>query len=386
LNATARDRRSLLLIPSAFLASLAIGIVNFAMLFVVKERFHAGAEAVGWFTALWAMAYFAGCMLLKGLSDKLGPRVSMAMMNLGTALLFVAFFLLPSLASAFVVYGLYGFLCAFFWPPMMGWLSTGLEGSRLSKAMSAFSLAWSSGGIFAPYLGGLLAEKDLLLPVYVGVGCFLVNALLILGTRRGIPTPTIGNEVLSGVTVEDRSTPLRYPAWIGVFLVYALLAVFFNIFPVFAKDELLLSESRIGFLLLVRALFAAMGFYALGRFEFWHFRKRYIFLGVALLLFLDLAFLPLRSPLAFGLGLAALGLVQALCYNASIFYGASGARDRTRRMTIHESLLTAGQILGSIGGGFVYAGLSWSAIFACLAVLIVLGLLAQIILVRRRAS
>jgi MFS family permease len=380
------DRRMSLLIPSAFLASLAIGIVNLGMLFVVKERFHAGPQAVGVFTALWSIAYFVGCLALKRQGDRMGPRVSMAIMGFGTAAAFSLFMLLPSLEMAFAAYALYGLLTALFWPPLMAWLSTGLEGQALSRATNGFSLAWSSGGAFSPYIAGLLCEINLDIPIAVGIGLFALIGLAVTATRKAIPTPRAGGRTEGESPAEDRSTPLRYPAWIGVFLIYAVLAVFFNIFPLFAKDELGLSESKIGLLLLIRASFAALGFWALGRLEFWHFRKSFIALGVLLLLLVDLAFILVSLPLGFAIGLAALGVIQALCYNSSIFYGASGAKDRARRMTIHEALLTAGQILGSLGGGALYQSSPWKTVFIYLALLVGGGLVFQIILLTRRAS
>lgn len=316
----------------------------------------------------------------------------MSIMTLGTAGLFSLFIVVPSMALAFGVYFLYGLLTALFWPPMMTWLSAGLEGQELSKATNTFSLSWSSGGAIAPYVAGLLCELGLDIPIYVGIAIFALAGLVMASSGSLVPSParTAGAEAAGpgsggSTQVADHSTPLRFPAWIGAFMIYAVLAVFSNIFPLFAKDELALSESRIGLLLLVRASFAAVGFWALGRFGFWHFRKRYIALGVLLLLLLDLAFVFVHAPAGFAVGLAALGLVQALCYNSSIFYGASGAVDRARRMTIHEALLTAGQILGSIGGGMAYQAYSWRTVFVFLAVIVGGGLVAQLVLLGRKA-
>lgn len=316
----------------------------------------------------------------------------MSIMTLGTASLFALFLLAPSMALAFVVYFLYGLLTGLFWPPLMTWLSSGLEGQALSKATNTFSLSWSSGGAIAPFVAGLLCELGLDIPVYVGIAIFALTGAVMAASGKLVPSPARGGAaVATGPETDpptreaDHSTPLRFPAWIGAFMIYAVLAVFSNIFPLFAKDELGLSESRIGLLLLVRASFAALGFWALGRFGFWHFRRRYIALGLLLLLLLDLAFVFVHAPAGFALGLAALGLVQALCYNSSIFYGASGAWDRARRMTIHEALLTAGQILGSIGGGMAYQAFTWQTVFVFLAVVVAGGLAAQLFLLGRKA-
>jgi predicted MFS family arabinose efflux permease len=161
-------------------------------------------------------------------------------------------------------------------------------------------------------------------------------------------------------------------------------AVFFNIFPVFAKDELALTESSIGLILLVRAAATAFGFWLFGRIHVWHFKPLLLPLGLALALAFDLAFVFIGSPLGMALGLVLIGLIQAALYSASVFYGASGAPDRERRMTVHEALLTAGQIIGSVGGGLVYQHIAWPAIFMCIAALMLAGIAFEFALLRRR--
>ena len=198
-----------LLIPTAFVGCLAMGIINLAMLFIVKERFHAGPQAVGIFTALSSVAYFLGCIVLKRFSDRIGPRTAMSIMTLGTAGLFSLFLVVPSMALAFAVYFLYGLLTALFWPPMMTWLSAGLEGQALSKATNTFSLSWSSGGAIAPYVAGLLCELGLDIPIYVGIAIFALAGLVMASSGRLVPSPARagGAEAAS----PDRSPPQNDP-------------------------------------------------------------------------------------------------------------------------------------------------------------------------------
>lgn len=382
---SSQDRRMLVIFPSAFLASLTVSVIGLGMLFFVKGSYGAGPEAVGWLSALNLVAYFAGCLLLKPLSDRMGARASAATMVLGSAGLFGLHLLLPGLLSAFVIYGLYGFLTALLWPPLEYWTAAGLEGPALSRATSAFNLAWSTGGFIAPYIGGLLSERALPLPLYFSMGLFLLIAALLLSTRGVAPTPRTAAPEGRQAAAVDRSTPLRFPAWIGAALIYVLISVFSNIFPLYAKDELGLPPSTIGLALLVRAGCAAFGFWLLGRLDFWQFKRAYLVLPtfLSLLIIVILAFA--RSLAAFTLCLAAIGLLQALLYTNSIFYGASGAADRGRRMTIHEALLTVGQVLGAVGGGLLYGRLSFRAVFIFVAALFAAGLAAQLCLLKRRA-
>ncbi len=377
-----KDRRLAVLLPSAFLTSLGIGVINLGMLFLVKGSYRANPSTVGAFAALWTIAYFAGCIVLRPLQRLIPARASMAAMNLGSAAVLAAQLIKPGLVSAFLACGAYGFLTALFWPRLMGWLSAGLEGAQLSAATNAFSFAWSAGGIISPYLAGLLAERGPFYPVYATVGIFGLTGVFIAASGRLAASPPLPvraevdapDKAAADSGAVDRSSLLRYPAWIGVFLVYALIAVFLNIFPLFAKDELGLSESRIGLILLVRSLTTTAGFVLLGRSEAWHFRRSFILAPLLVFLALDLAFALLRAPIAFVILLAIAGLFQALAYNNSMFYGASGALDREKRMTIHEALLTAGQILGSVAGGLLYQAGSWSMIFIVLSGLFVVGI------------
>lgn len=376
----------LVLFPAAFLASLAVNIISLGMLFLIKGRYGAGPEAVGWFSALTSLTYFVGCLVLKPLSDRIGPRAATVTMVCGSAALFGLHLLIPSLPSAFAVYGIYGFITALLWPPFEAWAAAGLEGSALSKATSSFNLAWSSGGFIAPYVSGLLSEKNLALPIYVSMGLFVVIAVLILSTGSLAPDPSAGelSESAEGGP-EDRSTSLRFPAWIGAPLIYVLIGVFCNIFPLFAKDELHLSPSTIGLALLVRAGCAMLGFWLLGRLDFWQFKKAFILLPTFLCFLVVVALVFMRSFGGFIFCLAAIGLLQSMIYTNSIFYGASGAADRGGRMTIHEALLTIGQVVGSVSGGLLYGRLSFSSIFVFTALLFAAGLAGQFFLLRRKA-
>lgn len=366
------------ILPSAFINSLAVGSMSLGMLFAVKDLFGAGPGLVASLGALWSTAYLTGCIVLRVPAGRLRPRTAMTVMLLGSAASVTAFLAYPGLWQAFASYACFGFLTAFFWPPVMGWLSKGYEGAELNRATSLFSFSWSIGGIVSSYMAGLLSERDKLLPIVVAVALLLVNAAFVSLSRlfvrydgaaapeAGKPEPTV-----------DRSTPLRYPAWLGVFLMYAVMGVVLNVFPVFASDELGLSESTIGLALTIRAAATTVGFLALGRLTFWQF-KRVAIPALSIATAASLALLAVaRTVAGFSVGFTVVGLLQAMVYNNSLFYGVSGAPDRDKRASVHESTLTLGQIAGSVSGGFVYQALSMPPVFVGLALLLATGAAAQ---------
>lgn len=378
------DRRLSFILPCAFVAAVAIGIVSLGMIFLIKEDYGAGGVAVGAFAALWAFAYFLGCILLRPLSSRIDAASSAAIMCFASAALLAAQFMAPSLASAFVCFSLYGFATALIWPRVMGWLSSGLEGAALGRASGIYSLTWSSGMAIAPFIAGLLSEQNLRLPIYAGIVLFAACGFFMLAGRKIAPPPERKDGPEPSPRAEDHSTPLRYPAWIGLFCAYLIYSLLTNIFPIYAKDALSMSESGIGLFILVRAAAMAAGFWVLGKLDFWQFKRGYLVLVLASLALLSCLFIFIHAAWLFLIALVVFGVVQSFAYLLSIFYGASGAPDRDKRMSVHEAVLTGGQILGSVAGGAIYQGLSWPAAFIFALAVALPCLIAQALLTRRR--
>lgn len=364
--------------PAAFLNSLAIGTTSLGMLFIVKDLYGASPALVGWLGATFSAAYLTGCLTLGKVARRLRPRSAMVLTLSGSALVMALFLAWPGTAQAFIANVVYGFVMAFFWPPLMGWLSKGLEGAELNKATSLFSFSWSIGIILSSYLAGILSEAGKFLPIIVSMSLFGLDAAFVLvsGLYVSDDPPVSAHSVDTAPSV-DRSTPLRYPAWLGAFLIYIVMGVIFNVFPVFARDELALGESAVGLVLMMRALASTAGFLVLSRVTLWQF-KRAALPALSVLTVLVLIALTLtHTALGYALWFAAIGLLQSIMYNNSLFYATSGAPDRDHRASIHETLLTFGQVVGSIAGGIVYQGFSMTAVFFALILALFTGALAQ---------
>lgn len=372
------------IVPAAFINSLAIGTMSLGLLFVVKDLYSASPALVGFLGALWSSSYFVGCIILRRTVSRFKPRTAMFIMTSGSALIWTSFLLAPGLWQAYVAFCLYGLITAFFWPPLMGWLSTGLEGTELNRATSRFSLSWSIGGVFSAYIAGILSEHGKFLPILLSTSLFAINAVLILTSNLFVAEDkVIASDDPEVVESVDRSTMLRFPAWLGAFLIYAVLGVLFNVFPVFARDRLAQSESTIGFMLTMRALATALGFLVLGRLTFWQF-KRYTLPALSMITALVLVVLIFqRSGMGFALCFGLLGFLQSGMYNNSLFYATSGALDRNKRASVHEALVTFGQVVGSISGALLYQAFSMTAVFLGLVLLVLLGALAQAVMIYR---
>ena len=374
--------KTAVIFPSAFFVATGGGLIALGMVFYLREVLGASPSQVGWLAALWSLCYISGCTFIRPLFDRVLPRYSMVTATFCMCIFTLAVHYAGSILWIYVLWGLYGLATSLFWPPMMAWLSQNIEGIALSRAMSKFNFSWSAGMVVSPFLAGWLSEKTPQLPLYSGSTLFLLAGFMIVGAI--LVLPAIRNDRSTGLAVatkgggKGKDTPLRYPAWVGLYVTYAVMGVILTIFPMAARDVLSLSKSVIGLLLLTRALLATCGFIILGKTTFWHFKTQPMVLGQLLLVFLLISLVYVHSPLWIGLVLGCMGLLIALSYSYSLFHGVSGSINRAKRMAVHESLLSAGFISGSSIGGILYQQYSIGAVYWFCSALVMMGVITQV--------
>ena len=381
-SALSRIGKSAVIFPSAFLFSIGEGMAGLGLVFFMRQVYGASAGLIGAMVASGTLVYVAGCLLVRPLFDRVRPRFLL----IGSCTVLVVtlslLVLVRSIPLTFLLLALNKLATGLFWPPVMGWVSHGYEGKALGRQMSRFNLSWSSGLALSPIPAGFLSERSASLALAVTVGIDLL-VLLLIGAAAlllpGIRTDEYREQRGADPVGEgpDRSTFLRFPAWVGVFTSYVAGGMIFTIFPIFARDTLLLREGLVGALLSVRVVFQAVGFLVLGRLSFWHFRGRYALFGQLFLALVLAALAAGRAPLLIGSMFALLGLAASFYYANSLFHGVSGSLRRARRMAIHEALLTGGQITGSAAGGLLLQYASMQAVYLFCIGCAALGALTQ---------
>jgi DHA1 family multidrug resistance protein-like MFS transporter/DHA1 family quinolone resistance protein-like MFS transporter len=380
--------KTAVILPTAFLAITALGLVTFSMIFLLRDFYHASPSQIGWFSACWSFSYVCGCLFIRPLFSRMLPRYSIVLASFLLGAFSLAIVLGPSLEVAFLLYALCGVSLALLFPPIMGWLSHRKEAAELNRAISRFNLSWSMAMIFSPLIAGFLTEKSPKVAMGIGSLIFLTTSLLVLCASLTIPRLRKDRHreaVEREQPGEDRSTPLRFPAWVGAFTSYIAMGVLLNIFPLFAREVLLIRESRIGLLLLMRALFSTIGFLFLGRYDFWHFRGWQILITQLCVAIIVLSMVFARSFAVFLLLFPLFGLVSSLSYQNSIFHGVSGSKARARRMAVHEANLHFGMVVGAGAGGLIYQSTSIELVFVLCVVVVLMGMGASAILMKPRS-
>jgi MFS family permease len=364
----ARPRaKTIAVISSAFLVAVSVGSAWLGILFYMREVYHVSAAAVGALAAANSLCYVSGCLLLRPVFRRVRSRDCLLISTGGSTAALLGILAVKSVAATFVLYSAFGFLMSFFWPPLAGWLSHGLESRELGRATSRFNLSWSVGNIVSSFVAGRLSDLDPAGPLRMAAIVYAAAFLLLAGLAAFAPSLRRDQHREQGPArggAPDASTPLRFPAWVGVFAAWVVVGLITSVFPLYAREGLGITKTGIGGLLFLRSLFTTVAFLLLGRLTFWHFRVQVLAAGQLVFAGLIAAFAATRSPAGMGLLLCGIGPCGALAYSGSIFHGMAGSTERARRMGIHESMLSLGMVAGSTVGGLVYQEVSMAAALA----------------------
>jgi predicted MFS family arabinose efflux permease len=376
--------------PAALLAATGIGMQTLGIVFFARDRFGASATQIGCLAATWSLCYIFGCVFLRGLSSRVPPRLSILAAMWAMLIAIACLGASGSLAFAFLCYGVFGVATSFFWPPMMGWLSMGMEGRELGRAMGIFNVCWSTGAVVGPTFAGYLSEVDTRLPIYASTLAYLAAAIWI--TVGAVALPGVRGEPhsraeASALRVGRDGTWLRYPSWAGLFAAYVVFGVVLNVFPLSAPEAFGISKSTIGILFLARGLATTVALAVLGRSSWWHFRGWQLAAGHGVFA-LTMVLMALSSSVYTAcLLLIAIGILIGHSYSNSLFHGVAGSRSRAPRMAVHEGLLSAGLVFGSACGGAVFDLWGVESVYlSCSGVLFVVAMAETVLFAAARRN
>ena len=349
---------------SSFLSQGSIVIFNFTLVYYLRE---CGIDSVGIGIAssIYPTLYFLGCIFMPKVLPCMNGKTRILMADIGMALTGVILSFLRNEALIMIDLVFYGLFQSLLWTNMETWITGGKEGGELTSRLTLFNFSWSFSVGLATSFSGFVSEYSTRLSIWSGCLFFLISALLVASSGKSYDSKEKKEDVIE----VDYSSPLRFPSWIGVLLVYTGYSLVLTVFPQYALDNLGYSESITGNILLFRGISVTVAFLVMQKVRAWQKGVGPIILSqvvFALLTFLLLAF---KSITAYALLFALYGAVFALSYNLSIFHGAEGAKERHKRMVIHEVLLTIGTIVGSLVGGFVYQFFSFKTLVLTITVI-----------------
>jgi len=351
--------------------------------------------AVGAINGLWFGVYVLALFLMGPRADRIGTKRLILLAAVLTIVSVVLMMTAASVAMLLIAVCLAGSLASMFWPPLIGWISTGYEGPRLQHRLGYFNLGWSSGSICGAWLGGLLMRISHEAPFVAAIACLIAMMLLVAGVR---PRRTLTRQPPHAASHRHDSAVSRqaqrlkgYRLISRVALLAICLAMGATSSPLASFiDSLGLGETHYAWALAVRSLTIVCASLVLSRITIWHYNFGWLaaFQTLTAAAMIVLAASGTAPAIYACIVLTTLG--YATVYFSHLFYGVSNSPSRSASMAVHEIVLSLGMVIGALVlGGFLGQYLGERLVYRLVAAALVAGVLIQTIIylaARRHAA
>jgi len=391
---------------AAFFMSFYGGIYIVSIPFVIA--FLGGTDKdLGLCASMGFVSYLVGCIATGSLLDRFNSRrlaqLGSSVVTISTAALLMIVLLsirgynLSSPVMLVIITAmLSGLLTSIYWPPIMGWLSTGQEGRDLNRRLGIYNMSWSAGLAVSPFLGGLLVESSIVMALFAAI---VFAALAFVAVTLAHPPEIQGAQRNSNDNSQVFLGPasfllvrFRWMSRIALVTVFACVGLMKTQLALLFTMELGFSKSQFGTVTAIMWLITCLVFFTASRTHIWHYRIVPLILAQLSVLLSMLMIIECSPPTAFFVVAVLMGLGQAFIYISHQFYAASQSTKRSGSMALHEILLSVGQIMGFVAGGYLadFFGRRtvpyWFGLFV-----VVIGMVAQlavwwILLIRQTQS
>jgi MFS family permease len=360
-----KDKNFLRLCLAAFFMSSCLQLGGIVLPFAVKAMDGSDTDIGLCFMGQMG-TYVICCILVVLIIDKLKPR-KVLQIAAGTGIIVSLCFLAAvwygknngiffgPIARLIFLMAMVGVITAFFWPTMMGWISTGFEGAELTKRFGFYNIAWITANTIMPVIGGYLMEISYLLSLALAVIMAILCFISLYSTKciSQIPPKHHNDDNIVVQQIPRENRPFVWISRVALFTTLVCVGIFRSQLGILYKFQLGFSESSYGWSVSLMCLFNMVVFYMMGRSHYWHYKKTlYAAAQVSIIGCMAMMIICKSLPLQLlASGLA--GVWYGYIYSSHQYYGVSGGTNRSGLMAIHEIIIGAGFATGSLFGGIL---------------------------------
>lgn len=245
-----------------------------------------------------------------------------------------------------------GIVTAFFWPVLMGWISTGHEGAELTKRLGFYNVTWGTANMLLPIVGGYLMEINYILPITAAAIIMIFCMAAILSTTCISEIPKLREPDKNEEAIEENKQFI-WIARLALLSMFICVGIFRSQLGIYYKFELGFAESAYGWSVSLMCFFNVVIFCLMGKSHRWHHKKRLFAASQMLVIICMIMIIFSRSLFVQLLAAGLTGISYGIIYSSHQYYGVSGGKNRSGRMAIHETILGAGFASGSLFGGMI---------------------------------
>jgi len=351
-------------------------------------RLHASSLEMGIIATSSGAVYALCCLVFMRFSSRLPPRRTVLMGCAASVTTFLAASTvvrnIPSLICIVVVLGV---TWALFWPPLMSWMSRTVPPECMSRELGGFNQSWCIGDMIGGLLAGIVSQYFSISGVYLCSAALGTVAFGLIWRRNGIRPESRGSGIATPkpATEAGENSPkpndvdrrFIYVGWIGLGTGFLCLGCFNGLFPLIARERVAFSDTTIGLCFALMGLCQLGAFQSLKKWSGWHYQLWAAVIANALFIVALLILRATARPVDLFVTSIVCPIAAALCYTASIFYGATGRLRKSTAMSVHEGLLGGGLFVGGLTGGWLAKQFGIGVPFVVLSILLAAASLIQ---------
>lgn len=264
-----------------------------------------------------------------------------------------------------------------FYPALQAFIGDQSPQGELRKNLSAFNIGWTSGGAICGLLGGYLLAAGRALPFSIGTVLAVGSMIFVFAWAHSAVGTMHAAEDAETQPATAGPGPLLFIARTGHFLGFFGYAVARSLFPKLGV-ELGFSEGEIGVLVGLLIVGQALGIFIASAGPWWRGKLWPQILAQGMAMASGLLVFATSSKLLFAAAFLTQGIALSIAYTAALYYGLQARTNMGRNTGIHESLVAAGNIIGSFIGGAVAQFISLRAPYLTFAGLSLLAIIVSL--------
>ena len=348
---------------------------------LLAMRIGASVFELGMLGTIGPLCYTVACLFTGRMADRFRPKWMMLLGGVLYGAFYVAIVYAKGIWQIAVVVGLGGASIGLFWPPLAAWIAEGRDRKALARALGGYNVAWCTGVLFGPLVGGVLFEADYRLPFWgsAAVAWLLMGFLSAISGGQRDSASAVREVASEEEPVQDRR--MLYAVWIANFASYFIVGAVRNLFPKLAT-ELGIEPKTLGVLMAVIPLAQLGTFVYFRKANGSHNRIERLMIAQVLAIGGMALILVSRGVWLFAMGFVLSGVLIGASYSLSLFHSLYGQVQKGANSGLNESIVGGGILVGPFVGGWAAGHFGLKAPYVLCGTLLAVAMIVEGVLIR----
>ena len=318
---------------------------------LLAMRVGASVFELGMVGTIGPLCYTVACLFTGRMADRFRPKRMMLLGGVLYGAFYTGIVYAERVWQIAVVVGLGGASIGLFWPPLAAWIAEGRDRKALARALGGYNVAWCTGTLIGPLVGGTLFEADFRLPFWGSAVLAWTLMGLLLGVSGGQRNPASAAYEAASEEEPVKDRRVLYAVWIANFASYFIVGAVRNLFPKLAT-ELDIEPRTLGVLMAVIPLAQLGTFVYFRRADGSHDRIERLMIAQGLAMGGMTLILVSKGVWLFAMGFVLSGVLIGTSYSLSLFHSLYGQVQKGANSGLNESIVGSGILVGPFVGGW----------------------------------